>query len=187
MHEGNSIMSTLRNMDAQILLGNHEAMLLGELPCDEKKEQIYGLKEDLKGISHDNLAYIKTLSPQMHQIYNGKNILFVHGNPDNPLNGYLYENDEKYDWKQFEYDFVFMGHTHYPYIKQVGSTTYINVGSCGLPRDQGNAPSFVIYDTKSCMVTIHRVLICEKEIEMIAKDHVHHKVLECLMREGERV
>ena len=184
MNNGDEIMSILRRLNAQVLMGNHEAMLLGRIPYEEYKECIYCLNKNLENISKNNLQYIKKLSTSLNRIYNQKKILFVHGNPEEPLTGYLYEDDMVYDWSQSEYDYVFMGHTHRPYIKQVGKTTYVNVGSCGLPRDIGNAPSYVTYDTKSCEVCIHRVVLSKEEMKKFTQKTIHPKILECLMRRG---
>ena len=183
MRDGDHILTMLRKMDAQVLLGNHEAMLLGRLPYDLQKEEIYGLKKDRENISNSNQEFIKGLLPEKITEIEGIKILFVHGRPDDPLNGYLYENDKLYEWKQLEYDFVFMGHTHYPYIKKIGCTTYVNVGSCGLPRDEGTSPSYAIFDTQTREVLIHRHKIEKEELINIPLQNVHQQVYKCLMRE----
>lgn len=186
MRDGNSILTMLRELDAQVLLGNHEAMLLEKLPCDPQKDEIYGLEKDRENISESNLEFINGLFPKMAIKIEGIKILFVHGRPDNPINGYLYENDDLYEWNQLEYDFVFMGHTHYPYIKQIGYTTYVNVGSCGLPRDEGTSPSYAIFDTQTREVLIHRLKIRKEELINIPLQNVHQRVYKCLMQEGKR-
>lgn len=187
MRDGNSILTTLKELDAKILMGNHEAMMLGRIQYDAGKEEIYGLKTDRKSISSNNLRYIEGLHSEYYEEIDKKKILYVHGRPDNPLNGYLYEDDKTYNWKQNRYDFVFMGHTHYPYMKKIGAATYINVGSCGLPRDNGKAPSYVIFDTQTWEAIIYRILISESELENMMIKKIHPKVYECLMREGKNV
>lgn len=183
LREGNIILTKLRQMNAKILMGNHEAMLLGKITCDADKEAVYGLKIDRKNITESNLEYIKGLQSEFYEEVDNKKILFVHGRPDNSLNGYLYEDDKTFDWNQSQYDLVFMGHTHYPYIKKNGKTTYVNVGSCGLPRDKGTAPSYAVFDTCTEEIVIYRVSINKRELKKLASENVHPKVYECLMRE----
>ena len=52
-----------------------------------------------------------------------------------------------------------MGHTHRPFVRERNSKLVMNVGSCGMPRDQGDAPSFAVYDTASHTAEILRIRI----------------------------
>ena len=187
MRDGNAILSKLRQMNARILLGNHEAMLMGLLPYHPEKEEIYGLKADRENISDSNLAYISGLLSEYDIEIDGKKALFVHGCPDNSLNGYLYEDDGAYHWEQCSYDYVFMGHTHHPYIKKCSHTVYVNVGSCGLPRDNGTAPSYDIFDTQTGKAVIYRIEITKNELEKVTINNIHSSVYECFMRKGNKV
>lgn len=184
MQEGEFILSALRRMNAQILLGNHEAMLLGKIQYGADKEAVYRLKVDRENISDNNLSYLDSLQSSYYEEIDNKKILYVHGRPDNPLSGYLYADDKLYDWGENPYDYIFMGHTHYPYIKRAGTTIYVNAGSVGLPRDAGNAPCFVIFDTQVGKVTVHRVVIDREELETVIRQNIHPKVCECLMRKA---
>lgn len=187
MHEGKAVLDKLREMNAKILLGNHEAMLSGKIPFDKEKEKVYGLEIDRLKINTCDLEYIKKLSPEFYEEIDNKRILYIHGRPDNFLCGYLYKEDRAYRWGQDDYDFIFMGHTHRPYIKKAGTVTYVNVGSCGLPRDKGRLPSYAVLDTKTGTTAIHRLLIPKEELEKITKENIHPSVFECLMREGESI
>ncbi len=187
MREGDAILTSLRRLNAQVLLGNHEAMLLGMVQYDVDKEEIYGLKIDRKNIGNDNWRYLERLKPSYYEEIDNRKILYVHGCPDDPLNGYLYEDNKLYDWTESHYDYIFMGHTHYPYIKRIGSTAYVNVGAVGLPRDAGNAPSFAIINTQTDKVGVCRILMSEMELEAVLKKGVHPIVRECLMRKGKHI
>ena len=187
LFRSNNILTELREMEAQLLLGNHEAMLIGKLPYSAEKEEVYGLKIDRENISGSNLKYIEGLLPELHEEIDNKKILYVHGCPDNPLNGYLYENDRSYHWNNNAYDFIFMGHTHYPYLKKAGTSTYVNVGSCGLPRDCGRASSYAIFDTRTGEIAIYRILIGREELKKVTMQKVHPSVYECLDRKGNNI
>lgn len=187
MRYGDSILTILRQMGAHVLFGNHEAMLLGRIQYDAEKEEIYRLKIDRQNISDGNLSYLESLQSSYYEEIDNRKILYVHGRPDNPLNGYLYADDKVYGWTENQYDYIFMGHTHYPYIKRSGSTAYVNVGAIGLPRDVGNAPCFAIFDTQTGKVVIYRVLIDEKELKMVMRNDAHPAVYKCLMREGKHI
>ena len=187
MHEGNTILNKLRKLNAKLLLGNHEAMLLGKLQYDLEKEEIYGLITDRKTISKSNFKYMEQLEPKLYEEIDNRRILYVHGCPDNPVNGYLYADDKTYNWGRKQYDYIFMGHTHYPYIKKFSNTTYVNVGSVGLPRCNGQKPSFVVFDTQTGEVVIHEVLLNRKELEKVLLKDIHPTVCECLKRKGNNI
>lgn len=156
------------------LLGNHEAMILGQLPIDPEKNKLYRL----------NVSDNKVFSGQMKsciEINGNSRLLFVHGSPEDPLNGYLYEEDVDGITDRLPYDYVFMGHTHRPFIKEHLGTRYVNVGSCGLPRDIGNQPSFVIYDDEQENCELIRIMIDKGYIEEHYQD-VHPDVRRCLLR-----
>ncbi len=153
--DGDYIIDELYRRNAVILKGNHEAMLLKELYLSPEKDQLYRLGDKRGDIDKKRLDYLKSLSPVYLFDICGRRCLCVHGSEEDPLNGYLYEGDVRYNWDS-EYDYIFMGHTHRPYIKKVGHTTFVNVGSCGLPRDIGTAPSYCIIDDCSFDLKIVR-------------------------------
>lgn len=176
------ILQKLKKMNAKCILGNHDAMVLGILEVDEKKDEIYRHKAEMDNISDEDKRFLAGLTPFHTQNTNNKEMLFVHGNPYNPLNGYMYEGDKNIkNICNLPYDIVFMGHTHRPFIKKIYDKTIINVGSCGLPRDFGNKPSFAIYDNG--VINIIRLEI-GKEFIINNYNHLHKEVYGCLLREG---
>ena len=62
---------------------------------------------------------------------------------------------------------MFMGNTHRPFIRKAGSSTYVNVGSIGLPRDDGRYASFCIFEPEQGTVEIHRFSIEYSNMELI--------------------
>jgi predicted phosphodiesterase len=47
---------------------------------------------------------------------------------------------------RLHHDFVITGHSHKPYIKKVGGTTYLNPGSVGQPRDFNPRASYAVIE-----------------------------------------
>lgn len=178
--DGDYVIDELRERGAKILKGNHEAMLLGEIFLDDEKDRLYHLKEKRNSISTDKMMFLKDLTSSYETVISDKRCLFVHGTIDNPLLGYMYEDDCFYE--ELNYEYVFMGHTHRPYVKKVGATVYVNVGSCGLPRDNGNKPSFCVFDGAFENLFILRETI---NLDMIEKKYyfnVDKRVIDVLRR-----
>ncbi len=179
--KGIECLELLRSEGFYCLMGNHEAMLLGLIPLDEKKDEVYNISKLRASLSVEVRQYLSLLLPFMVISNGDKEILFVHGNPLDPLNGYLYEDKLDILKGLKKYHTVFMGHTHRPYIKEYDGVRYVNVGSCGMPRDIGNKPSFVIYDIDKDVVELRRIEIKKEYIENNYND-VHPEVKKCLLR-----
>lgn len=186
MPYGREILKTLRRECDVILKGNHEAMLLGERHLDLQKDRIYGLEAEKKRLLPEEREFLCTLSSDHELCVDGKRILFVHGSPQDSLTGYLYEDCPDYVWELSGYDYVFMGHTHRPYVKAEGHTVFINVGSCGLPRDIGLSPGYALLDTDSGRVEIKRVIIDAEMIKDPDYREVGRVVLDVFQRGGKQ-
>ena len=178
--EGDKVIQLLRKENAHCLIGNHEAMLLKYLPIEPEKKDIY-LLENYE-ISDDNFNFLKTLLPYYFTEIDGKRMLFVHGHPYFPLDGYLYKDTNKISLAELSFDILFFGHTHRPYIERIGKKLLVNVGSCGMPRDFGNQPSYVIYDTISLKCIIYRLTLSAQEA-ILYYSNIHEEVKKCLLRE----
>ncbi len=179
---GNKIANYIFNQSPNFihcLMGNHDAMMLGLLPIDDEKNKIYRLKPE--AINDSGKSLLMSLLPYSINKIGDISILFVHGTPHDPLCGYLYENDSFENYLFLNYDYIFMGQTHRPYIKKIEKTTFINVGSCGLPRDVGNRVSCVIFDTIS---KDYQVLYCyiDRNIMKENFDIDNVLVMQCINR-----
>lgn len=181
LRNGKYIFNKLVEMGATCLQGNHEAMLMGILKIDREKDKIYHLMDDKSGLDMEMLERLKLLVPNHIETINSKKVLFVHGNPIDPLTGYQYEDSNFEILRDIPFDIIFMGHTHRAYQKEVNGHKFINVGSCGLPRDIGNMPSFAIYDFENDSCEIIRCFVNKEEIEDNYQD-INDKVYNCLYR-----
>ena len=184
MPYGREILEVRRIQFDVILKGNHEAMLLGEQCLDTQKDRIYGLAAEKKKLLPAEKEFLRALSPEYQLDVDGKTILFMHGSPLDRLAGYLYEDCPDYEWELPGYDYVFMGHTHRPYVKTGKHTVFVNVGSCGLPRDVGLSPSYVLFDTDSGRIDIKRVIIDTEVLEDPDYREVSQAVLDVFQRGG---
>jgi putative phosphoesterase len=90
-----------------------------------------------KSLKEEDRRFLADLPTTRAITLNGKRYLMVHGTPRDPLDEF---GPAELDfWLKrmdgLNVDFVCVGHTHQPFILQVGKTTIINPGSVGLPRD----------------------------------------------------
>lgn len=180
--ESTSIYNRLADYGFHSLLGNHEAMLLNYVKTSEENLKVYRLNEIRDSIDHNVLTSIKILKPYYELKIHNLNLLFVHGSPFDPLNGRIYP-DTNIDSLVYDgIDYVFMGHTHYPLIKKIKEVNFINVGSVGLPRDNGLFASFCILDTMTRNTEIFRIELDFNELIDLYGDFIHEDVKSIFFR-----
>ena len=176
-----NVTAFLKNHGVKSVLGNHDQMLLGNSKIDVQKNEIYQLPKNINEVNRLTIDYLKNLPPYISLDYHEQKILFVHGSPTDYFNEYVFENSNFNHWKDIPYNLILMGHTHRPYITHYKDKTFINVGSCGLPRDNGNMFSMAILDLEKKDYQIKRIKIDPKEI-LKKYPNVHSSVKNCLKR-----
>lgn len=142
---GDEVVSELRARGIAAIRGNHEEMLLrGDAP--ESREPVYRLRQIAREMRPDNRAEIarwpatRTIDAPV-----GK-LLLLHGSPSDPTFGYVYPDTDLSGFDVMQHVAVFMGNTHRPFVRRTGSALFVNVGSCGLPRDTGDLGAVCLFD-----------------------------------------
>lgn len=180
---GCAVIRKLRELCALCIEGNHDSMLRGEFPIPEKHEPVYQLRKTIAEISERELEFVKSWPEIVHETLDGKRLTFVHGSPLNHLKGYSYADSELALYDDPHEDIIFVGHTHRPWIRQNPHTLMVNVGSVGLPRDEGGGskPAWCLYDSQSGTAEIRRVSADPAPLFALC-GFVHESVLEALNR-----
>lgn len=177
------VLSSLMDLGAtvQCILGNHEQMLMdGRYP--ERLESVYRIQDTRALLSAEQAAFVAGWPRLLECDFPCGRALFVHGSPIDHQNGYVYPDS---DLTEFDgaYDFVFLGHTHRAFVRQQGARTFVNVGSCGLPRDDGRYASAVLFDPIVGGTKLVRLDLSFFEPESyFAGLDVHHSVAELFKR-----
>jgi putative phosphoesterase len=178
------VVEELFNMGKEVrcILGNHELMVLNQL-TNSNREPIYQHQSARSKLTVEQITFLKSWPTHLRGTYFGSNILFIHGGPNDYTNEYLYPDSDLSHYNVSE-DFVFMGHSHYPFIKKVNATTFVNVGSCGLPRDDGRFGSCAIFNAATRAVSIYRYNIdnAATEIPKHVRNQLHSSVLQLFER-----
>ena len=159
-----SVLEILSDANAICLLGNHDAMVTGRLPLNEKNELSYRHRDARKRLGAGGIGRLSRWPEKLELTLDGRRLLLVHGHPADHLEGYCYPDTSLEPFRDVPYDIVVTGHTHRPFIRTLGEKLFINPGSCGLPRDQGNAPSFGVYDSTKGATEIYRLRMNPEEI-----------------------
>lgn len=173
--------------EVECVKGNHEEMVIRNRVAPGL-DPVYQHQFIRKTIRDEQMQYISGWPCRLEKVIRGKEILFVHGSPEDPLNGYLYPDSDLERLNRTE-RFVFSGHSHYPFIKTVGPTTFVNVGSCGLPRDDGRYGAFATFDLKTLQAVIYRYRIdgTMGELPEDVRGGIHSSVHDVFMRRSAAV
>ena len=132
----------------------------------------------------DQLAHVDAVLGQRtgEQAGRGVQCLFVHGSPSDPTWGYVYPDTPLEEFDDVTADVVFMGHTHRPFVRISGATTFVNVGSCGMPRDGDPRGAAALFDTTSGEATILRFDIAEPSRRALAAHASLHETVVSVLR-----
>ena len=183
------VVDELLSMGAEVkcVLGNHEEMLFQD-DIPPRREAIYQYKPLRERLSSNQIDFLKSWPTHLQEIIDGTSVLFVHGSPRDYTNEYVYPDTNLSQFKPST-SFVFMGHTHRPFLKNSNGTTFVNVGSCGLPRDDGRYGAFATFDPSTKSVKIYRHAI-DKFVSKLSSDFlevIHPSVLEVFKRRSNTV
>lgn len=177
------VLRLLSDAHAQCQKGNHEAMLLGERAIPKDRAHVYRLDEARQRLSPAGREELRSWPTSRAIEIEGRRILMIHGSPEEPLDGYVYPDDDLERFADLPFDLVVMGNTHRPFARDVGTVKAVNVGSCGLPRDRGDLLAFVIYDSAAHQTTIYRSrLERERVVRYFGRHAVPDAVFELLGR-----
>jgi predicted phosphodiesterase len=134
--------------------GNHDAMVLSGV-VNERKEATFRHGDTLRCMTDEQRAYVEGWPAQLELESAFGPLLLVHGSPLDPLNGYVYPDTDLAPFAGRQRG-VFLGQTHRPFVRTLDGTVFVNVGSCGLPRDSGNLGSACLFDDVSGVATVIR-------------------------------
>jgi predicted phosphodiesterase len=152
---GDGVVDAIRETGVIPILGNHDARLLsGEI--DPERDEIQRLRDTFQAMPAANRAFLETWPDHRLLESDFGKLLLVHGSPADPVGGYVYPNTDLGQFATVHERAVFMGQTHRPFVRSHGETAFINVGSCGLPRDCGHLGAACLFDDTSGMARIIR-------------------------------
>lgn len=131
--------------------GDHDhAMAYGSkcLCSNELKKLSQKTREWGEGLlDSEEIGFFRTLPKSDQFIIEGLSFYITHCNGSDGMSFHtdppdISVPDDDRPNSRFRHDFVITGHSHKPFIKKVGRTTYLNPGSVGQPRDLNPRASY---------------------------------------------
>jgi len=144
-------------------------------------------------LSVDERAYLGALPESLAFTFGGARFAAFHAAPSDPLYRYLSPETDEATWRAeletVDADWLLLGHTHRPLLRQVGRTTILNPGSVGQPRAGAPQATYAIWDDGDVLL-VHRAYDVERVIERLATrpgSPEHQARLARTLRHGEIV
>lgn len=157
-----------------IVQGNHDRALgLGEDPrCSGPYRELAATMQRVTAakLSTAQKRFLAGLPATVRASIGGSAAVLCHATPSDPLYAYLTPQAEAALWeaevaRAGRPDFLFVGHTHLPFVRRIGGTVIVNPGSVGQPKTGDPRACYAIWDRGK--VTLHRV---DYDVRAVARD-----------------
>jgi predicted phosphodiesterase len=103
-------------------------------------------------LTEEALHFLGDLARQRYLNANGFGIHMIHATPRDPLYEYLAGDADESIWHEAVGDlaereeWLFVGHTHRPFVRRIGKLTVVNPGSLGMPIDGDPRACYAVWE-----------------------------------------
>jgi predicted phosphodiesterase len=182
----NEVSLLVRDRAIPSLMGNYDQGIgfeTGDCGCvyktdEQRAEGAVSLAWTQEAVSAEVKTYLRTLEDRFLLQTPGGELLAVHGSPRR-INEYLFEDRPASAMermaREYPYPAILFGHTHLPYARRVGGTTFVNVGSAGRPKDGDWRACYAIVDPS-------RLLTGEPFVEFVRVPYDYQALLSDLKK-----
>jgi len=131
-------------------------------------------------IASDEVGFLRRLPFENHATLDGLKFRLLHGSTRDRLFRSITTDIGEFEIENelggINTDFILVGHSHKPFIKQMGKVTVINPGSVGQPRDFNPRASYAVIEDGNA--TINRVRYdIEKTVRDLEKSSLPKEVI----------
>jgi predicted phosphodiesterase len=155
----------VREKNAAAISGNHDFAMATGADC-RSSPLSYALSVATRDhfrplLSSDSMDYLRSLPAGSTYWAEGAAFHLIHATPRDPLFEYLNSDAPESEWLAAvgeladKEEWLFLGHTHRPFIKKIGRLTVVNPGSLGMPIDGDTRGCLAVWEDGK--VTLKRV------------------------------
>lgn len=153
----NEVALLIRERGIPCVMGNYDQGIgfdRGECGCvyktdEQRVEGAVSLAWTRQNVTAEVKAFLRSLEDRFLLVTSAGEILAVHGSPRR-INEYLFEDRPLSAMERMArdnpYRAILFGHTHVPYVRPVGETVFVNVGSAGRPKDGDWRACYAVFD-----------------------------------------
>lgn len=150
---GAGVVEAIVDEGVEAIAGNHEAMLLD--PTFPGDDAVFGHRATRRALGAAGMAVVASWPTRRVVDTVAGPLLLVHDAPGGH-GGRVYPDTDLGIFGSLPWAWVAVGHTHRAFVGTHGATGFLNVGSCGLPRDDGRWGAVAVVCTDTARVRIVR-------------------------------
>jgi len=155
------VLELIADWDYDLIKGNHEEILSNILSGNIKETEVRlkygsGHRKAIEQLSDQELQQLTTAPEKLVVEYGGIKILMCHGAPWQ-ADFYLYPDTAKDTLdkcREFDADFIFVGHSHYSFLYKMDNSVLVNCGSVGQSRSLGGHAAWALLNTDNHVVEL---------------------------------
>lgn len=147
------VLQACRAHNVRMVRGNHEHYVLGSLPYNREREDLYRIQKQKEHLTSADMELLESLPDFIDINIMGKRLYLTHSLPGNCVE-YIHTSAELNTDFISGYDYFCFGHTHRPLINCHFGCCIVNPGSIGQPRDYSRKPSYIVIDLAKDSTTL---------------------------------
>ena len=190
----NQVIKRLRKDDVLSIIGNYD---LKVLDIKGKKRKWLNKRDPLKilafrwaykNLSKKGRKYLRSLPEEARFEWEGKRILLTHASPasnDEALDATTPEERLRELAQMAQADLIICGHSHRPFVRQVGDVWFINTGSVGRPDDGDPRATYAVLCITSGEIEVEHIRVAydvESSAAAIRENHLPEAFAQMLIR-----
>lgn len=134
-----------------VIRGNHDDAIISPYPAPWKprwRVTSEATKQfTMSALTEEQKAFIEKLPLQCNVEREGTTFCLIHAAPSNPLYGHHLPEDDEWakELESVSADVLLVGHSHVPFMRQIGERRVLNPGSIGQPRNGDPRASYAVW------------------------------------------
>jgi putative phosphoesterase len=143
----------VRRKAHHVVRGNHDHGMAQDVAVGVRQSGFKHLTAMTRALTRamlgeEDLRYLSRLPASRMLTLENTRFLLVHATPRDPLDEYAPADPEFWGRRlqNVDADVICVGHTHHPYVLEVGDKLVINPGSVGQPRDGDPRASYAVIE-----------------------------------------
>jgi putative phosphoesterase len=186
----NEVVRLLRKHDALSIAGNYDTDVLAGPDKHQPKtpEKALAKRWAAEHLSKSSRRYLASLPQERRLSVAGKRVLLTHGSPESP-DEHLEPGTPEARLRELaamsRADVIICGHSHMPFVRQVGKTWFINTGSVGRPDDGDPRACYAILDITPRKVQVRHYRLdydIQGTIDAMRKHHLPEAFIQMIVR-----
>jgi putative phosphoesterase len=153
--EPGAVVDFVRANSTVVVRGNHDHSLGYDVDprCTARYQKMADVTRRYSAsvLKKDQKEFLRQLPLELELKRQDTKFYLCHAKPSDPLYGYCPEQSEEWvkELGQVKADAVLVGHTHTPFVRQIGNRVVVNPGSLGQPKTGKSDACYAVWEDGS--------------------------------------